>query len=136
MNLSTSRVVAISAALLAFGGWSFAGRPDSGYHLLNTYKFDAAPGSTTEYFDYITVDSAARRVYLSRGTAVEVMNADTGALVGYIPGFKRQHGVALAPEFNRGFISDGTLAQVTIFDLKSLKVIGAAKAEPDTDCIV
>jgi YVTN family beta-propeller protein len=103
---------------------------------LKTYKFGAAPGSTTEYFDYVTVDPAARRVYLSRGTAVEVMNADTGALVGYIPGFKRQHGVALAPEFNRGFISDGELAQVTIFDLKTLKTLGQAKADPDTDCVV
>jgi YVTN family beta-propeller protein len=103
---------------------------------LNTYKFGAAPGSTSEYFDYVTVDSATRRVYLSRGTAVQVMDADTGALIGYIPGFKRQHGVALAPEFNRGFISDGTLAQVTIFDLKTLQPLGTAKSDPDTDCIV
>jgi YVTN family beta-propeller protein len=65
-----------------------------------------------------------------------VMNADTGALIGYVSGFKRQHGVALAPEFNRGFISDGTLAQVTIFDLKTLKTLGEAKAQPDTDCVV
>ena len=135
MRVSAPRAVAFFSALLVFGGLSFA-RPDSGYHLLNTYKFDAAPGSSTEYFDYITVDSAARRVYLSRGTAVEVMDADTGALIGYISGFKRQHGVALAPEFNRGFISDGTLAQVTIFDLKTLKIVGMAKAEPDTDCVV
>src|SRR6202140_886443 len=135
MKLSAPRALALFLGLLVFVSLTLA-RPDSGYHLLKTYKFDAAPGSTTEYFDYITVDSAARRVYLSRGTAVEVMNADTGALVGYIPGFKRQHGVALAPEFNRGFISDGTLAQVTIFDLKTLKVVGMAKAEPDTDCVV
>jgi YVTN family beta-propeller protein len=111
-------------------------RPDSGYHLLKTYTFDPAPGSTTEYFDYVTVDPAARRVYLSRGTAVEVMDADTGALIGYISGFKRQHGVAIVPEFNRGFISDGTLAQVTIFDLKTLKTLGVAKAEPDADGLV
>jgi DNA-binding beta-propeller fold protein YncE len=104
--------------------------------LLQTYTFGAAPGSTTEYFDYINVDSAARRVYLSRGTAVEVMDADSGALVGYIPGFTRQHGVALAPEFNRGFISDGTQAKITIFDLKTLQVVGEAKADPDTDCMV
>lgn len=135
MKLSTKGALAIVAALLVAAGLSFA-RPDSGYHLLKTYKFGAAPGSTDEYFDYVTVDSAARRVYLSRGTAVEVMNADTGALVGYIPGFKRQHGVALAPEFNRGFISDGELAQVTIFDLKTLKTLGHAKADPDTDCVV
>jgi len=135
MKLSAPRVLALFSALLVFGGLTFA-HPDSAYHLLETYKFEAAPGSSTEYFDYITVDPAARRVYLSRGTAVEVMDADTGALIGYVSGFKRQHGVALAPEFNRGFISDGALAQVTIFDLKTLKTLGEAKAEPNTDCIV
>lgn len=137
MKFSAPRTIAfLSLTVLAFAALTLARPADSGYHLLQTYKFDAAPGSTSEYFDYINVDAAARRVYLSRGTAVEVMNADTGALVGYIPGFKRQHGVALAPEFNRGFISDGTLAQVAIFDLKTLQVVGMAKAEPDTDCII
>jgi DNA-binding beta-propeller fold protein YncE len=136
MRVFAKCAVSIGAAVLVFGGLAIARPPDSGYHLLNTYKFDAAPGSTTEYFDYINVDAAARRVYLSRGTAVQVLNADTGALVGYIPGFKRQHGVALAPEFGRGFISDGTQAKVIIFDLKTLKVVGEAKADPDTDCVV
>ena len=135
MKLFTKGALATIAVLLVAAGLSFA-RPDTSYHLLKTYKFAAAPGSTMEYFDYVTVDPIARRVYLSRGTAVEVMNADTGALVGYIPGFKRQHGVALAPELNRGFISDGELAQVTIFDLKTLKTLGQAKADPDTDCVV
>src|SRR6202030_3564227 len=135
LKLSAPRALALFLGLLVFVSLTLA-RPDGGYHLLKTYTFGAAPGSTTEYFDYITVDSAARRVYLSRGTAVEVMNADTGALVGYIPGFKRQHGVALAPEFNRGFITDGTLAQVTIFDLKTLKPLGVAKSDPDTDGVV
>src|ERR1700719_2776217 len=110
--------VAIGSALLLLGGLSAARPADSGYHLLKTYMFGAAPGSTSEYFDYITVDSPSRRVYLSRGTAVEVIDADTGGLVGYISGFKRQHGVAIAPELGKGFISDGTAAQVTIFDLK------------------
>ena len=130
------RLTGMVSAVLLFGSLAVSRPSDTGYHLLKTYKFGAAPGSTSEYFDYITVDSAARRVYLSRGTAVEVMNADTGAEIGYVGGFKRQHGVALAPEFARGFISDGTLAQVTIFDLKTLKTLGQAKAEPDTDCIV
>jgi YVTN family beta-propeller protein len=135
MKFSVSRALAAISSLLLLGSFALA-RPDSGYHLLKSYPFAAAPGSTSEYFDYVTVDSPARRVYLSRGTAVQVMDADTGALVGYIPGFKRQHGVALAPEFNRGFITDGTAAQVTIFDLKSLKVLGTAKSDPDTDGIV
>ena len=108
----------------------------SGYHLLKTYPFGLAEGSTTEYFDYITVDPDARRVYVSRGTEVKVIDADSGAVVGNIAGFKRDHGIALAPEFNRGFITDGTLAKVSIFDLKTLKVIGEAKAENDADCVV
>ncbi len=132
---ATAMFLALFSAILVFGTFTFA-RPDSGYHLLKTYTFGAAPGSTSEYFDYVSVDPVARRVYLSRGTAVQVMDADSGALVGFIPGFKRQHGVALAPEFNRGFISDGTAAQVTTFDLNTLKTLGEVKSDPDTDCIV
>jgi YVTN family beta-propeller protein len=134
-SMKPSKVLVLGILLTVFGTSTLV-RSDSGYHLLKTHKFGAAPGSTTEYFDYITVDPATRRVYLSRGTAVQVMNADTGALIGFIPGFKREHGVALAPELNRGFISDGTLARVTIFDLKTLKTVGEAKADPDTDCVV
>jgi len=131
-----ARLAGMMSAVFLVASLAVSRPADSGYHLLETYPFGAAPGSTSEYFDYIIVDSAARRVYLSRGTAVEVMNADTGAEVGYIGQFKRQHGVAIAPEFGRGFISDGTAAQVTIFDLKTLKTLGQAKADPDTDCIV
>lgn len=133
-------LAAVTVAAMAFGAAGIVrlrvARADSGYHLLETYKFEAAPGSTSEYFDYVTVDADARRVYLSRGTAVEVMDADSGKLIGYIPGFKRQHGVALAPELGKGFISDGTLENVTIFDLKTLKPVGTAKSDPDTDGIL
>ncbi|HUK30555.1 MAG TPA: hypothetical protein VLV89_05530, partial [Candidatus Acidoferrum sp.] len=61
MKLFAPRSLAISSALLLFAGFTIA-RPDSGYHLLKTYSFAAAPGSTSEYFDYITVDAVARRV--------------------------------------------------------------------------
>ena len=111
MKLSAARALVGFSALLALGGLALA-RPDSGYHLLNTYTFGLAPGSTGEYFDYVTVDPSARRVYLGRGTAIEVMDADSGALVGYVSGFKRQHGVALAPEFNRGFMGYPTVSAV------------------------
>lgn len=135
MKISFPRTTLLILGLLLAGSFANA-LPDGGYHLLKSYPFGAAPGSTSEYFDYVTVDSTARRVYLSRGTAVQVIDADTAALIGYITGFKRQHRVALAPEFNRGFITDGTAAVVTIFDLKTLKVLGTAKSDPDTDGIV
>jgi len=111
-------------ALGAF--WLMAAAP--GYHLLKKYSFGAAEGSTREYFDYITVDSAARRVYLSHGTEIKVIDADTGALITNITGLKQDHGVALASEFGRGFITDGAQGKVIIFDLQNLKVTGEAKA--------
>ena len=55
------------------------------YHLENTYKFDAAPGGR-EYFDYITFDPESRRLYLSHGTEVLVVNADTGKKKERFPG--------------------------------------------------
>lgn len=136
MKLTMRSPFGVYLLILMLGSLAVARPPESSYHLLKKYSFEAAPGSSTEYFDYITVDSAARRVYLSRGTAVQVMDADTGAIIGNVAGFKRQHGVALANEFGRGFISDGTQANVTIFDLKTLAVIGTAKSDPDTDCVV
>jgi DNA-binding beta-propeller fold protein YncE len=105
------------------------------YHLAHTYKFGAAPGGR-EYFDYITFDPDSRRLYLSHGSEVLVVNADTGEEEGKIPGLKLSHGVALVPEAGRGFISDGVQGKAIIFDLKTLKVVGEAKAAPDADCII
>src|ERR1700731_1894386 len=117
------------------GTVALASPPSPGYHLVKKIPLGAAPGGG-EYFDYVTVDSAARRVYLSHGTEIKVLDADTGALVGNIAGLKQDHGVALASEFGRGFISDGAQGKVIIFDLKTLKVTGEAKAEEDADCVI
>src|SRR5215467_14024961 len=106
-----------------------------GYHLLKKIPLGAAEGGG-EYFDYITVDSAARRLYLSHGTEVKVLDADTGAAIGNITGLKRDHGIALVPELGRGFITDGETGQVVIFDLKSLKTTGQIKADQDADSII
>ena len=124
------------ALLILVGSFSLLVAAPNGYHLLKKYSFGAAEGSTREYFDYITVDSAARRVYLSHGTEVKVIDADSGALIGNITGLKVDHGVALASEFSRGFISDGAQGKVVIFDLKTLKVTGEAEADKDADGII
>ena len=121
---------------VVIGASGFAMAASGGYHLLKKYNFGAAEGSTREYFDYITVDSAARRVYVSHGTEIKVLDADSGAVVGNITGLKQDHGVAVAKEFGRGFITDGGQEKVIIFDLASFKVIGEAKADKDADSIV
>jgi len=136
MNLSALRRTVWCLALLLIAILAFAYLPEGGYHLLKKYPFGAAEGSSREYFDYITVDSAARRVYLSHGTEVKVIDADGGKLIGNISGLKQTHGVALASEFGRGFITDGGQGKVIIFDLETLRVVGEAKAAPDADSIV
>jgi YVTN family beta-propeller protein len=134
-RLGLSRIALCSAFVLG-SSLAIAGRPQGGYHLLKKYSFGAAEGSSREYFDYISVDSGARRVYLSHGTEVKVIDADNGSLVGNIAGLKLDHGIALADEFNRGFISDGGQGKVIIFDLKTLKTVGEVNAAPDADCVV
>jgi DNA-binding beta-propeller fold protein YncE len=128
--------IASGVLVIVLGGFSLLMAAGPGYHLIKKYSFGAAEGSTREYFDYITVDSAARRVYLSHGTEIKVIDADTGALVGNITGLKQDHGVALANEFGRGFISDGGQGKVIIFDLKTLKVTAEANADQDADSII
>ena len=128
--------IAACVALLALGTFSLMAEATNHYHLLKKYSFGAAEGSSREYFDYITVDSAARRVYLSHGTEIKVLDADTGTVIGNVTGLKQDHGVAVASEFGRGFISDGAQGKVIIFDLQTLKVTGEAKADRDADCVI
>ena len=134
MKSRLSSRIAAGGLVVIFGALGLAAT--GGYHELKKYPFGAAEGSTREYFDYITVDSSARRVYLSHGTEIKVLDADNGALVGNITGLKQDHGVAVAAEFGRGFITDGAQGIVVIFDLKTLKPLGQAKADKDADSVV
>jgi YVTN family beta-propeller protein len=120
--------------VLLLGSSALAGPAAGGYHLLKKIPLGGAPGGG-EYFDYITVDADARRVYLSHGTEVKVVDADSGAVVGTMGGFKRCHGVLLVKELGKGFITDGDAASVHVFDIASLKVTGQIKSEPDADSI-
>lgn len=132
MNPRPWKRIAIAAALL---GVSVLAAATINYHLVNTYKFGAAPGGR-EYFDYMTFDPESNRLYLSHGTEVLVVNAHTGKEEGKISGLKSSHGVAVVPDVGRGFISDGEQGKAIIFDLKTLKMVGEANAAPDADCIL
>jgi DNA-binding beta-propeller fold protein YncE len=103
----------------------------SGYHEL---KKISIPGDG--FWDYLTADGATGRVYVSHGTEVDVVDSKKGEVVGKITGLKLVHGIALAPEFNRGFISDGGANQVVIFDLKTLERTGDVAAGTNPDGII
>jgi DNA-binding beta-propeller fold protein YncE len=74
-------------------------------------------------FDYVTIDSAARRLYLSHGTQVDVVNPDNGQLIGTIPDTPGVHGIAIASEFKHGFTSNGRENKVSMFDPTTLQLI-------------
>ena len=129
--------VVVCASFLALGALALASpaAPAGSYHLLKKISLPAAPGGI-EYFDYITVDSDARRVYVSHGTEVVVLDADKWTVVGTIGGLQRCHGVVLVKNLGKGFITDGEGEKVVIFDIKSLKVTGEVKTnQPDTDSL-
>ena len=107
---------ALGVCVLMLGMSALAVQPAAHYHLVKKVPLGAAPGGG-EYFDYITVDAAARRVYLSHGTEVKVVDADSGAVVGTFGGLKRCHGVLLVKDVGKGFITDGDGAKVLVFDI-------------------
>ncbi len=100
--------------------------------MVTTYKAGGDGG-----WDYLTVDAAARHVYISRGTHVMVLDADSGKTVGDIPDTPGVHGIAIAAELGRGFTSNGREGTVTIFDLKTLAAIGGkVKVGDNPDAIL
>jgi YVTN family beta-propeller protein len=85
-------------------------------------------------WDYLTVDSAARRLFISRSDRVLVMNTVDGSLAGTIPDTQGVHGIALAADLGKGFTSNGRADSVTVFDLKTLaplSVIPVTGHNPD-----
>jgi len=134
MKVSDGVRLAFMLSLPLLGLAALASPPEGGYHLVKSVPIGAAPGDA-EYFDYVTVDPSARRVYIAHGAEVKVLDADNFSVVGSITGLKKCHGVALVPELNKGFITDGDEAKVMVFDIKTLKITGEIKTAPDTDSL-
>ncbi len=104
---------------------------DPGYHIIKRLKVGGEGG-----WDSLTVDDAARRLYISRSTHVMIIDLDTDKVVGDIPDTPGVHGIAIAPELNRGFTSNGKTDTSTIFDLKTMKVLGEVKTGGNPDAII
>jgi DNA-binding beta-propeller fold protein YncE len=109
-----------------FAGAIALGAADPGYHLLNKI---ALPGEGNQ--DYLAIDQSARRLYVSHGVAVEVVDIDSDKPVGRIEGMDGVHGIAVAPELGHGFITSGNSKIVKMFDLNTLKTIADIPVERD-----
>ncbi|MGB8494091.1 MAG: hypothetical protein WCE53_06815 [Candidatus Acidiferrum sp.] len=130
--------VRASLALLLFSLFAASNLPaapqsagGSGYHLIKKVKLGGSGG-----WDYLEVDPATHRLFISRGTHYIVVDPNQGKIIGDIADFQRAHGIAFANEFNKGFTTDGHNGDSTIFDLTSLKVLDKVKTDKDSDAVI
>ncbi len=124
MRIFSTSLLALVAAVSAVSA--------DGYKLVKTIPVPGDGG-----WDYCIVDGAGRRVYVSHGNQVDVIDADSNTVAGTIAGLKGVHGIAVAADLGRGFISNGRGNNVNIFDLKTLKPIGDPVATgKNPDCIL
>ena len=131
LTILGSLAVAMIFSAVAFSRPAAPAPGASGYHVIKTVPVGGDGG-----WDYVFVDSDARRIYISRGTHVVVLDADTYTVVGDIPDTQGVHGIAVASDLGRGFTSNGRSNDVTIFDLKTLKSLGTVKTDANPDAII
>ncbi len=112
----------VLAALVLVAPLQAAEPAAGGHRLAAPYPVGGEGG-----WDYVTADATARRLYVSRGTHVMVVDMDSGKAVGDIPGTEGVHGIALAPDLKKGFTSNGRAGTVTVFELPSLAVTATIK---------
>jgi DNA-binding beta-propeller fold protein YncE len=133
------RAVVSVAVVLGIAAICVGGQPvqpavssDAGpLQVLKSFKV-SGPGR----WDYLTVDPEAHRLYVSHGTSVVVVDANNGTPIGEIADTQGVHGIALVPEDNIGFTSNGRGNDLTVFDLKTLKTIKTVKAGRNPDSII
>ncbi len=102
-----------------------------GYHVLATYTIGGTGG-----WDYVAFDTVGHRLFVARQTRIQVIDPETGKVLGEIPGMSRAHGIAFAYEVGHGFATSGTDSTITMFDLKTLAVLGTAKGQLDADAVL
>ncbi|HVT61623.1 MAG TPA: YncE family protein [Thermoanaerobaculia bacterium] len=124
-------LVAAVSAVTAPAPASATSPVPGGYHVTKKFPVGGEGG-----WDYLTFDGDGHRLFITRGTRVIVVDPDSGKVTGEIPGLQGTHGVALAPDLGRGFISDGRANKVVIFDLKTLKTLGDVATGQNPDAIL
>ncbi len=128
LNMASRRVTLVVLSLTMLAASAFS---ESGYKITKKIPIPGQGG-----WDYLAVDEAARRLYVSHGTQVEVLDLDSNSVVGNIPNTPGVHGIAIAPELGRGFVSNGQSSTATIFDLKTLKKLGEVATGKKPDAII
>jgi YVTN family beta-propeller protein len=132
LRMTPVRIVALATVLVAVGAPAQgAEAAKTGYHVTHKYTIGGDAG-----WDYIVVDPEDRRVYVTHYRSVEVLDADTGVVVGRITNMNGARGVALVKSIGKGFATDGTTNSVIVVDLKTLERVGEIKAGRKPDATI
>src|ERR1700687_2753127 len=116
---------------LIVGALALAASDAGTYHLLKKI-----PLTGEGNWDYLAVDENARRLYVSHGSQVEVIENDKDEPAGKITGMQGVHGIAIASKLNRGFITSGNSSTVKMFDLKTLQSLADIPAGNGPDGVI
>ena len=130
--MKTFRIASVATAVLLASAITSPAIAQSDWKVVKTFPVGGDGG-----WDYLTVDSASHRLFVPRSTHTQVLDENTGKVLGDIPGQKTAHGVAIASKAGRGFITDGGgSGAIVIFDLKTYAVLGTLATVPDSDGII
>src|SRR5437868_2030935 len=127
MRHVTTAAIAMLSIGIAVGVYA----QDGPYHFSKEIAIGGEGG-----WDYLTVDSAAHRLYVSHATHIAVVDTQAGKVVGDIPDTPGVHGFAIASDLGRGFSSNGRENKVSIIDLKTLKLIDKVETGQNPDAIL
>jgi len=130
--MGMASLLAAAICLIAYNGRTHAASPAAGGYKVTGKIPVAGEGG----WDYLLVDEGARRLYLSHSTHVVVFDVDSHEVVGDIPDTQGVHGIALAQDLGRGFVSNGRANTVTIFDIKTLKTLATVPAGTNPDAVL
>jgi DNA-binding beta-propeller fold protein YncE len=128
---SMRRSLWVLAAVWAPAGLGWTAGAAEPYRFLKEIKVGGDGG-----WDYLSIDDQNRRLYVSHATKVVVIDLGKGAVAGEVEGTPGVHGIAVAPELGRGFVTNGGEAKSSIFDLKTLKTISKVETGANPDAIL
>jgi YVTN family beta-propeller protein len=129
-----AQLIAVNCGMFTPAARSQGSQPElAGYHLIKNAHIGGKG-----FWDYMAIDERARHLFITHNTKLEVVNADTGEVVGSVedPKMNAVHGVAVVPEIGKGFTSNGATNTVTIFDLKTFKPEGIVMTGTHPDAII
>jgi YVTN family beta-propeller protein len=125
------RVLAATTTILCLAMMTGLQGQDTPYHAGKEIPIGGEGG-----WDYLTVDAAAHRLYVSHGTHVVVVDTQSNKVIGDIPDTPGVHGVAIAADLSRGFVSNGRENKSSIFELGTLKLIQKVDTGENPDAIL